>query len=74
MTGSFQLTMVVIMVALFAAGMLVLGGCATLHERLCEATVTHYEKVPHASEAEVYFGHYTGVCYEETVRSVDTVR
>jgi len=64
MTGSFQLTMVVIMLGLLIAGMAVLGGCATLHERLCKATVTHYEKAPRAGEADVYYSHYKESCYE----------
>jgi len=60
-------SMISVMLVLLLAGMMVLGGCVTLHERMCKATVTHYEKAPQASEADVYYGHYRESCYEEAV-------
>ena len=61
MKNMIHITMLIVMIILIGLG-LMLAGCTTLHERLCEATVKHYEEAPQSSEADVYFGHYNGVC------------
>lgn len=57
-----RILIIIVIIALLIV--MSLSGCASLHERFCEATVKHYEQVNEASEGTKYFEHYREVCYK----------